>query len=260
MSTATAPSTGKKDTSVSVKAGNPAALSINASAGPQAGNQTEYRSMLHSQDTGTEPKQAPLPDLPVRQSHLSSTESQSTKKPVNFTSNSSFTTKQAGEAQAWVAHSDGRTNDIKAAPELKAAVPAKVEHSLSDRDAQYTDSKSPLAKDLSQAAKKGQPVAWVAHKDGRLDDIESAPVLAEALPAKVSNKLTSPAGKGRGGTGFFGKVLSGAVQVAKIAIIVGLTALATDKVQKEYLTRRERHGQDHPVKPVSDRGLLGRKV
>ncbi|KAL0020083.1 hypothetical protein WJX79_008886 [Trebouxia sp. C0005] len=156
MSTATAPTPGKKDTSVS------------------AGNQTEYRSMLHSQDTGTEPKQAPLPDLP--------------------------------------------------------------------------------------AAKKGQPVAWVAHKDGRLDDIESAPVLAEALPAKVSNKLTGPAGKGRGGSGFFGKVLNGAVQVAKIAIIVGLTALATDKVQKEYLARQERHGQDHPVKPVSDRGLLGRKV
>ncbi len=154
----------------------------------------------------TEPKQAPLPDLPVRQSHLSSTESQTTKKPVNFTSSSSFTNKQAGEAQAWVAHSDGRTNDIKAAPELKAAVPAKGEHNLSDRDAQYTGSKSPLAKDLAQAAKKGQPVAWVAHKDGRLDDIESAPVLAEALPAKVSNKLTGPAGKGRGGSGFFGKV------------------------------------------------------
>jgi hypothetical protein len=34
------------------------------------------------------------------------------------------------------------------------------------------------------------------------------------------------------------QVLSGAVQVAKIAIIVGLTALATDKVQKEYLARQ----------------------
>ncbi|KAL0044446.1 hypothetical protein WJX82_006987 [Trebouxia sp. C0006] len=214
--------------------------------------------MLHSQDTGSEPKQAPLPDLPVRQSHLSSSESssQSTKKPIAFTSSSSFTPKQAEDAQAWVAHSDGRTNDIKAAPELKAAVPAN----LSNRDSQYTGSKSPLAKDLAQAAKKGQPVAWVAHKDGRLDDIDSAPVLAEALPAKVSNKLTGPAGKGSGGSGFFGKVLSGAVQVAKIAIIVGLTALATDKVQKEFLARQERHGQDHPVKPVSDRGLLGRKV
>jgi len=150
----------------------------------------------------SEPKQAPLPDLPVRQSHLSSSESQTTKKPITFTSSSSFTPKQAGDAQAWVAHSDGRTNDIKTAPELKAAVPAN----LSDRDAQYTGSKSPLAKDLAQAAKKGQPVAWVAHKDGRLDDIDSAPVLAEALPAKVSNKLTGPAGKGSGGSGFFGKV------------------------------------------------------
>ncbi len=150
----------------------------------------------------SEPKQAPLPDLPVRQSHLSSSESQTTKKPITFTSSSSFTPKQAGDAQAWVAHSDGRTNDIKTAPELKAAVPAN----LSDRDAQYTGSKSPLAKDLAQAAKKGQPVAWVAHKDGRVDDIDSAPVLAEALPAKVSNKLTGPADKGRGGSGFFGKV------------------------------------------------------
>jgi len=34
------------------------------------------------------------------------------------------------------------------------------------------------------------------------------------------------------------QVLSGAVQVAKIAIIVGVTALATDKVQKEYLARQ----------------------
>ncbi len=153
----------------------------------------------------SEPKQAPLPDLPVRQSHLSSSESSSqvTKTPITFTSSSSFTPKQAGEAQAWVAHSDGRTNDIKSAPELKAAVPAN----LSDRDAQYSGSKSPLAKDLAQAAKKGQPVAWVAHKDGRVNDIDSAPVLAEALPAKVSNKLTGPAGKGRGGSGFFGKVL-----------------------------------------------------
>ena len=172
----------------------------------------------------TEPKQAPLPDLPVRQSHLSSTESQSTKKPVTFTSNSSFTPKQAGEAQAWVAHSDGRTNDIKAEPELKAAVPARGDHSLSDRDAQYTGSKSPLAKDLAQAAKKGQPVAWVAHKDGRLDDIDSAPVLAEALPAKVSNKLTGPADKGRGGSGFFGKV-----QLVVICSVAHLTACKQHK-------------------------------
>ena len=116
------------------------------------------------------------------------------------------------------------------------------------------------------------------------------------------------------------QVLGGVVQVAKIAVVVGLTALATDKLQKEYMTRQvqpprlyvltglcsfhrtphkychadhagcastvkgcsgasyvkinihmislvipilctqERHGQDHPVKPVSDRGLLGRKV
>jgi len=59
---------------------------------------------------------------------------------------------------------------------------------------------------LSTLAARAQPVAWVAHKDGRVDDIDSAPVLAEALPAKVSNKLTGPADKGRGGSGFFGKV------------------------------------------------------
>lgn len=161
----------------------------------------------------TEAKPAPLPDLPTRQAHISSSQSQSaskpsqsqsTTKPVTFTSSSSFTTKQGADAQAWVAHSDGRTNDIKAAPELKAALPAKVEQNLTDRD---TSSKSPLAKDLAKAANKGEPVAWVAHKDGRLDDIGSAPVLAEALPAKVSNKLTSPGGKSsRGGSGFFGKV------------------------------------------------------
>ena len=170
----------------------------------------------------SEPKQAPLPDLPVRQSHLSSSESssQSTKKPIAFTSSSSFTPKQAEDAQAWVAHSDGRTNDIKAAPELKAAVPAN----LSNRDSQYTGSKSPLAKDLAQAAKKGQPVAWVAHKDGRLDDIDSAPVLAEALPAKVSNKLTGPADKGRGRSGFFGKV-----QLVAICSVAHLTACKQHK-------------------------------
>ena len=159
----------------------------------------------------TEAKQAPLPDLPTRQAHISSSQSQSasqpsqsTTKPVTFTSRSSFTTRQGEDAQAWVAHSDGRTDDIKAAPQLKAALPAKVEQNLTDRD---TSSKSPLAKDLAKAANKGEPVAWVAHKDGRLDDIGSAPVLAEALPAKVSNKLTSPGGKSsRGGSGFFGKV------------------------------------------------------
>lgn len=34
------------------------------------------------------------------------------------------------------------------------------------------------------------------------------------------------------------QVLHGAVQVAKVAVVVGLTALATDKLQKEYVTRK----------------------
>ena len=34
------------------------------------------------------------------------------------------------------------------------------------------------------------------------------------------------------------QVLGGVVQVAKIAVVVGLTALATDKLQKEYMTRQ----------------------
>lgn len=33
-------------------------------------------------------------------------------------------------------------------------------------------------------------------------------------------------------------MLGGVVQVAKIAVVVGLTALATDKLQKEYMTRQ----------------------
>ncbi|KAL3137325.1 hypothetical protein ABBQ32_006863 [Trebouxia sp. C0010 RCD-2024] len=176
-------------------------------------SQTEYRSMLTSQDTGDH-KQAPLPDLPVRSSHTSS--NQGTDKPVTFT----------------------RT----------------------------TVNRSPLAKDLAQAAKAGQPVAWVAHKDGRLDDIDSQPKLAEALPAKVSEKLTTP--KTKKESGFFSKVLHGAVHVAKFAVLAGLTAVATDKIHKEYVTRKGTRGhgthgqgtQDGPVKPLSDRGLLGRKV
>ena len=103
-----------------------------------------------------------------------------------------------------MAHSDGRTENINAAPELKSALPAKVERNLSEQSAQATANKSPLAKDLAQAAKAGQPVAWVAHKDGRLNDIDSEPKLAEAMPAKVSNKLTSSRSKRN--SGFFGKV------------------------------------------------------
>ena len=34
------------------------------------------------------------------------------------------------------------------------------------------------------------------------------------------------------------QMLHGAVQVAKVAVVVGLTALATDKLQKEYVTRK----------------------
>lgn len=272
MSTATAPKTGTKDTA-SLKAGNPAALSINASAGPaktnnSAAGETEYRSMLASQNTGTERKQAPLPDLPARQSYLNSGSSQSTTsaRPITFTTTPSLTREDAkavqDEAQAWVAHSDGRTNDIKSAPELKSALPAKVEQNLTDRDAQYASSKTPLAKDLAQAAKAGQPVAWVAHKDGRLEDVDSVPALAEALPAKVSNKLTTGRRGRRGGSGFFSKVLHGTFQIAKVAAIVGLTAVATDRLQKEYYARKGcgNINQDGPVKPVADRGLLGRKV
>ncbi len=37
---------------------------------------------------------------------------------------------------------------------------------------------------------------------------------------------------------FLVQVLHGAVQVAKVAVVVGLTALATDKLQKEYITRK----------------------
>ena len=152
---------------------------------------------------------APLPDLPEQQSYISSSQNttKNTTKPINFTSTPSFGQAEASDAKAWVAHSDGHTDDIKVAPELKSALPAKVEQHLSERDNQSTVNKTPLAKDLAQAARAGQPVAWVAHKDGRLDDIDSVPALAEALPAKVSNKLTTPAkGNGGGGSGFFSKV------------------------------------------------------
>ena len=145
----------------------------------------------------------PLPDLPVRGSHNSS--NQGPSKPITFTSNPSLSsTSNTSDAKAWVAHSDGRTENINAAPELKSALPAKVERNLNEQAAQVTANKSPLAKDLAQAAKAGQPVAWVAHKDGRLNDIDSEPKLAEAMPAKVSNKLTSSRSKRN--SGFFGKV------------------------------------------------------
>lgn len=148
-------------------------------------------------------KQAPLPDLPVRPSHNAS--NQAASKPVAFTSQPSLPHPgTTPDGKSWVAHSDGRTENINAAPELKSALPAKVEHNLSERSAQTTVNRSPLAKDLAQAAKAGQPVAWVAHKDGRLDDIDSQPKLAEALPAKVSEKLTNP--KTKKTSGFFSKV------------------------------------------------------
>lgn len=150
----------------------------------------------------SEQKQAPLPDLPVRGSRNSS--NQDTTKPVNFTSTPSLDAKEAADAKAWVSHTNGRTEDIKAAPELSSTLPPKVEQNLSERDSQVTASRSPLAKDLAQAAKAGQPVAWVAHKDGRLDEIDSQPKLAEALPAKVSNKLSTS--RGKRDSGFFGKV------------------------------------------------------
>ena len=209
----------------------------------QAAGQTEYRSLLSSQNTGSDfaasaladgpetpkapandtakgqtaqrsyfarssdQKQAPLPDLPARQSYLASGSNQAPSRPITFTSTPSLTKEQAKDAEAWVAHSDGRTDNIKSAPELKSALPAKVEQNLTDREAQYSSNKSPLAKDLAQAAKQGQPVAWVAHKDGRLEDVDSVPALAEALPAKVSNKLTTAKGR-RGRSGFFSKVRS----------------------------------------------------
>lgn len=198
----------------------------------QGASQTEYRSMLTSQDTGSdfaasaladgpetpkgpltdaskgqpaqrsyfsrsEQKQAPLPDLPVRGSHPN----QEPNKPVTFTSTPSLS---ANDSKAWVAHADGRTENINAPADLKSALPANLEQNLSGRDSQATASKSPLAKDLAQAAKDRQPVAWVAHKDGRLNEIDSQPKLAEALPAKVSNKLSTS--KGNRGSGFFGKV------------------------------------------------------
>lgn len=218
----------------------------------QGESQTEYRSMLTSQDTGSdfaasaladwadtpkaalndaskgqpaqssyfsrsEQKQAPLPplpDLPVRGSQNSS--SQGPSRPITFTTNPSLSNKNTSDAKAWVAHSDGRTENINAAPELKSALPAKVERNLSEQGAQATVNKSPLAKDLAQAAKAGQPVAWVAHKDGRLNDIDSEPNLAEAMPAKVSNKLTSS--RSKRDSGFFGKVKACAVLPQGLAL------------------------------------------
>lgn len=207
----------------------------------QGEGQTEYRSMLTSQDTGSDfaasaladwaetPKAAlndaskgqpaqtsyfsrsdqkqaplpPLPDLPVRGSHNSS--DQGPSRPITFTSNPSLpSTNNTSDAKAWVAHSDGRTENINAAPELKSALPAKVERNLNEQGAQAAANRTPLAKDLAQAARAGQPVAWVAHKDGRLNDIDSEPKLAEAMPAKVSNKLTSC--RSKRDSGFFGKV------------------------------------------------------
>ena len=179
-------------------------------ANDAAKGQTAQRSYFAR---STEQKPAPLPDLPARKSYLNSGSSQTTTttRPITFTTTPSLTREDAKavqeEAQAWIAHSDGRTNDIKSAPELKSALPAKVEQNLTGRDAQNASNKTPLAKDLAQAAKAGQPVAWVAHKDGRLEDVDSVPALAEALPAKVSNKLTTGRKGRRGGSGFFGKVI-----------------------------------------------------
>lgn len=107
----------------------------------------------------TEQKQAPLPDLPARQSYLSSGSTQPPRdKPITFTSTPSLTKEDAKNAEAWVAHSDGRTDNIKSAPELKSALPAKVEQSLSEREAQYAASNSPLAKDLAQVNAQGASI------------------------------------------------------------------------------------------------------
>lgn len=44
-----------------------------------------------------------------------------------------------------------------------------------------------------------------------------------------------------------------------VCLFLGLPIVLSLRVTS-CLCTQERHGQDHPVKPVSDRGLLGRKV
>lgn len=145
----------------------------------------------------------PLPDLPVRQ--YTST---SSAKPTNPPPPSNLS-KPDASSQAWVAHTDGRTTNISSQPALKEAAPADIEQHFSSQQAQQNSSKAPLAKELAQAAKAKEPVAWVAHKDGRLNEIDAQPKLADALPAKVSEKLSDGPSSGaskKHSKGVFGKV------------------------------------------------------
>lgn len=261
--------------------GNTTAVKINASAASQktapqgqtlaTGKTSDFKSILASQDTGSDfgssamadapdsPKAPlpPLPDLPVRQSHTSNSSAKPTNPPPP--SHLSNTSKPDASAQAWVAHTDGRTTNISSQPALKDAAPAEIQQHFSSQQAQQTNSKAPLAKELAQAAKAKEPVAWVAHKDGRLNEIDAEPKLADALPAKVSNKLSDGRGPSKKQSkGFFGQVVNAAVLVAKVVIVGGAIVLAADKISEK--AGRQGRGYDHPVKPVNNRGLTGAKV
>ena len=153
----------------------------------------------------------PLPDLPVRNSNSNSSSAKPTNPPPPSSKLSNVSKPAISDAppsKAWVAHTDGRTTSVQSEPPLKDALPAQTELHLSAQQAERND-KAPLAKELAQAAQAKEPVAWVAHKDGRLNQIEAQPKLADALPAKVSEKLsdgsTRSSSKKRS-TGFFAQV------------------------------------------------------
>lgn len=153
----------------------------------------------------------PLPDLPTHHSHdigSNSTAKSVAKNPPAPTSNLSAAPKSDGlNPKAWVAHTDGRTTTVEAQPDLKAALPVQTQQHLEEQQTERKINQGPIARELAQAAKAKEPVAWVAHKDGRLEDKDAAPKLADALPAKVSEKLSkSDATGSQRSKGFFGKV------------------------------------------------------
>ena len=188
------------------------------------GKTTDFKSILASQNTGSDfgasamadapdsPKAPlpPLPDLPGRSFNTSSSAAKPTNPPPPPSNLSQVSRPDAPAAKAWVAHTDGRTTSVESQPPLKTALPAETEQILSGQQAQRNSNQAPLAKELAQAAKAKEPVAWVAHKDGRLNQVDAEPKLADAMPVKVSERLTESTSKAsskqHSSKGFFGKV------------------------------------------------------
>ena len=191
------------------------------------GKTSDFKSILASQNTGSDfgasamadapdtPKAPlpPLPDLPVRSSNTSSSAAKPTNPPPPTSNLSQVSRPDGPAAKAWVAHTDGRTTSVESQPPLKAALPAETEQILSGQQAQRNSNQAPLAKELAQAAKAKEPVAWVAHKDGRLNQVNAEPKLADAMPVKVSERLRDSSSKAsskqHSNKGLFGKVNKG---------------------------------------------------